>query len=74
VPHREQVLAWYAKGRERGRRATVSAVEVHGNAPLVGLHLQDGREHWQVQRVGPDGSNDIRGFEDRGSAAQQLGA
>jgi|ERR1700722_2304360 len=72
--NREQVLAWYAEGREQGRRATVNEVEVHGNALLVGLRLDDGQERWQVLRVGPDGINDIRGFEDRRSASRQLSA
>jgi hypothetical protein len=71
---RDQVLAWYAKGRRQGRRATVGEVEVHGDALLVGLLLDDGHERWQVLRVGPEGITDIRGFEDRLSARQELGA
>jgi hypothetical protein len=70
--NREQVLAWYAKGRAKGRRASVSAVEIHGDALLVGLRLDDGQERWQVLRVGPDGIDDIRGYEDRPSAAGEL--
>ncbi len=70
--NREQVQSWYAKGREQGRRATVDEVEVHGDALLVGLRLDDGQERWQVMRVGPDGINDIRGFEDRPSASREL--
>lgn len=70
--NREQVLAWYAKGRAKGRRASVSAVEVHGDALLVGLRLNDGQERWQVLRVGPDGIDDIRGYEDRLSATGEL--
>jgi SnoaL-like domain len=58
--NRRQVLAWYAKGRAQGRRAIVSEVEVHGNALLVGLRLDDGAERWQIMRVGEDGVNDIR--------------
>ncbi len=72
--NREQVLKWYAEGRARGVRATVTEVEVHGNALLVGVRLQDGNERWQVMRVGPDGVNDIRGFEDRVGAAEGLPA
>ncbi len=71
---RDQVLTWYAKGRARGVRATVTEVEVHGNALLVGLRFGDGHERWQVMRVGPDGVNDIRGFEDRSGAAEGLPA
>lgn len=70
--NRAQVLSWYAKGRDAGRRATVTEVEVHGNALLVELRLDDGHDRWQVLRVGPDGINDIRGYEDRAAAAEQL--
>ena len=70
--NRRQVLAWYAKGRAAGRRAAVTEVEVHGNALLVGLRLQDGHRRWQVLRVGPEGITDIRGFENRLSALAKL--
>jgi SnoaL-like domain len=70
--NRAQVLSWYAKGRAAGRRATVTEVEVHGNALLVGLRLAEGHDRWQVLRVGPDGINDIRGYEDRAEAARGL--
>ncbi len=70
--NRNQVLRWYAKGRAAGRRATVTEVEVHGNALLVGVTLEDGEERWQVMRVGPQGVNDIRGYEDRPSAVDKL--
>ena len=70
--NRRQVLDWYAAGRAEGRRATVSEVEVHSNALVVGLRLEDGHRRWQVLRVGPDGVNDIRGFENRVSAIGYL--
>ena len=70
--NRRQVLAWYEKGRERGNRAKVDVVEVHGNALLVGLHQLDGNQRWQVLRVGPDGVNDIRGYERREEAVAKL--
>jgi SnoaL-like domain len=70
--NRDQVLRWYAKGRAKGRRATVTEVEVHGNALLVGVTLENGEQRWQVMRVGPEGVNDIRGFEDRHSATEKL--
>ena len=66
--NRSQVLRWYAKGR----RATVTEVEVHGSALLVGLRLDDGQGRWQVLQVGPGGVNDIRGFGDRSSAVGEL--
>ncbi len=70
--NRTQVLRWYAAARAEGRRAAVTEVEVHGNALLVGLRLDDGQERWQVLRVGPDGVNDIRGYVDRPSALEKL--
>lgn len=70
--NRSQVLQWYTKGRAKGRRATVTEVEVRGSALLVGLRLEDGQGRWQVLQVGPDGVNDIRGFEDRSSAVGEL--
>jgi len=70
--NRRQVLDWCDKGRRAGRRAAVSELEVHGNALVVGLRLQDGSQRWQVLRVGPDGVNDIRGFESRRSALEKL--
>lgn len=71
--NRKQVLKWYAKGRAAGRRvAEVTEVEVHANAVLVGMRLDDGVERWQVLRVGPDGVNDIRGFEGRDEAVAEL--
>jgi hypothetical protein len=70
---RDQVLRWFEKGRAAGHRGTVTDVEVHGNVLLVGLRLDDGGERWQVMRVGPDGVNDIRGFEDRAAAVAILG-
>ncbi len=70
--NRRQVLDWYARGPAAGRRAPVTEVEVHGNALLVGLTLEDGHRRWQILRVGPEGVNDIRGFDDRSSALAGL--
>jgi hypothetical protein len=71
--NRAQVLKWYEKGRAAGRSAEVTEVLVHGTALLVGMRLNDGVERWQVLRVGPDGITDIRGFENRATAAAKLG-
>jgi hypothetical protein len=70
--NRRQVLAWYKKGRDQGRRATVDVVEVHANALLVGFRQLDGSQRWQVLRVGPDGVNDIRGYDRREEAEAKL--
>ena len=61
------------EGREAGRRvATVSHVEVRGNAVLVGMRLEGEGERWQVLRVGPEGVYDIRGFEDRAAGRRGI--
>ncbi len=70
--NRRQVLAWYTKGRAQGRRATVSEVEVHGDALLVGLRLDDGGERWQIMRVGEGGVYDIPGYDKRSLAQLAL--
>ena len=70
--NRRQVLQWYQRGRAEGRRANVTALEVHGESLLVGLRLETGEERWQVLRVGPEGVTDIRGYEDRPAAELAL--
>jgi hypothetical protein len=70
--NRRQVLQWYERGRAEGRRADVTALEVHGDSLLVGLRLEAGAERWQVLRVGPEGVTDIRGYEDRPAAELAL--
>ena len=42
--NRRQVLQWYERGRAEGRRANVTALEVHGDSLLVGLRLETGAE------------------------------
>jgi SnoaL-like domain len=70
--NRRQVLRWYERGRAEGRRANVTALQVHGDSLLVGLRLETGAERWQVLRVGPEGVTDIRGYEDRTAAEMAL--
>jgi hypothetical protein len=73
--NRGQVLEWYGRGMAAGSRATVHELSVHGDLLLVGLTIDLGGtevERWQILRVGPQGVNDIRGFEDRASAAARL--
>jgi len=71
--NRSQVLRWYAKGQAEGRRASVVDVEVYGDALVVHVRLEGGGVRWQVMRVGPNGVDDIRGYEDRESATAALG-
>ena len=76
--NRDQVLAWYRRGRAPGMRARVTETEVGGDRILVGLEVV-GRDatgapvqRWQVLTV-PDGRIvDIRGFEDRATALARM--
>jgi ketosteroid isomerase-like protein len=77
--NREQVLAWYQRGRDAGVRAQVTEVVVHGDDKvLVGLHVtgrvvpgrSDGEaDRWQVLTLRAGRVVDIRGFDDRDEAA-----
>jgi SnoaL-like domain len=74
--NRKEVLRWYRRGRAAGQRAQVTELTVVGQRILVGLTIAlDGTEteRWQILEVGPDGVRDIRGYEDRASAAARLG-
>jgi hypothetical protein len=70
--NRDQVLAWYRRGQEAGTTARVTELLVLDDKILVGLMvLRQGEyaERWQILTIGPGGVTDIRGFEDRRSAA-----
>jgi hypothetical protein len=75
--NRQQVLAWYSRGREGGTTARVTEVTVLNDKKiLVGLMVRsDGEygERWQILTVGPNGVADIRGFEDRPTATAFAG-
>jgi ketosteroid isomerase-like protein len=74
--NRDQVLAWYERGRESGTRASVSEVVVFGDRILVGLTVRDTNEadehratlRWQVMTVRGGRVVDIVGFDDRADA------
>jgi ketosteroid isomerase-like protein len=79
---REQVLAWYQRGKESGTRARVSEVVVLGDQILLGLLVagtQAARERggratrWQVLTVREGRVVDIVGFEQRSEAAARAG-
>ena len=72
--NRDQVLAWYERGREAGTRAEVSDVSVLGDRLLVTMtvHGTAGAEdrggaalRWQVLTVRDGRIVDIAGFDDR---------
>jgi hypothetical protein len=75
--NRDQVLAWYKRGRESGRRASVTEVVVFGDRILVGLIVRDppsaeepggAAPRWQVLTVRAGRVVDIVGFDDRQDA------
>jgi ketosteroid isomerase-like protein len=81
--HREEVLAWYRRGRDAGVRARVSDVSVHGDHVLVGLRVT-GRQaagesgggdedRWQVLTVRDGRVVRITGFDERSEAAAYAG-
>jgi len=80
---REQVIAWYRRGRESGARAGVSEVVVLGNRVLVGLVVVGTRSaaesggqaaRWQVLTVRDGLAVDIVGFDQRTEAIAHAGA
>jgi ketosteroid isomerase-like protein len=79
---RDQVLAWYRRGREAGVRARVSETVVRGDQILIGLKVAGNRaadarsgeaERWQVLTVRGGRVVDIVGFDERGEAAARAG-
>lgn len=78
--NRDQVIAWYRAGRERGVRASVTEIVVAGDHVLVGLRVTGNSEsaaggetvdRWQVLTVSAGRVVDIRGFDDRREAARR---
>jgi ketosteroid isomerase-like protein len=75
--NRDQVIAWYQRGRESGTRAHVTEVVVLGDRILVGLTVRGTQEakerggaalRWQVLTVRGGRVVDIVGFDDRQDA------
>jgi ketosteroid isomerase-like protein len=80
--NRNQVLAWYERGRGSGTRAHVTEVVVLGDRLLVGLTVRGSeaaRERggaalrWQVLTVRGGRVVDIVGFDDRTDAVAHAG-
>ena len=80
--NRDQVLAWYRRGRQAGIRARVSETVVLADRILVGLKVlgnqattESGGEadRWQVLTVRAGRVVDIVGFDERTEAASHAG-
>jgi ketosteroid isomerase-like protein len=74
---RDQVIAWYERGKASGVEGRVSAVEVLGHCVLVSLTVHGTPEakerggfalRWQVHTVADGRVIDIVGFDDRSEA------
>jgi ketosteroid isomerase-like protein len=72
--NRDQVLAWYERGRQAGTRAQVADVSVLGDRLLVALTVRGSpsaedrggaAQRWQVLTVRHGRIVDIVGFDDR---------
>ncbi|HEY1827315.1 MAG TPA: nuclear transport factor 2 family protein [Acidimicrobiales bacterium] len=79
--NRQQVMAWWTSGPNATSKADVTELTVAGDQLLVGLHVRPDAasdfegpfERWQILTVDDRGVADIRGYEDRPSAAADLG-
>jgi len=79
--NRDQVLAWYRRGRAKGIRASVTETVVHKDKILVGLTIFDAQspsnsgdqtQRWQILTLKDGLIVDIRGFEERASAISRM--
>jgi hypothetical protein len=80
--NRDQVMAWWASARAVGARAVVTEVTAGVGTLLVGLEVTGTPaagdaggvvERWQVLTVRGERIADIRGFDDRKTAAARAG-
>jgi hypothetical protein len=75
--NRDEVLAWYRRGRDAGVRAQVTETTVYDNNIVVGLMVtgrpapegaDEETQRWQVLTVGNEGVVEICGFDNRDDA------
>jgi hypothetical protein len=80
--NRDEVVAWWAGARAAGVRAVVTEITAGAGTLLVGLDVTGtpaadeaggAAERWQVLTVKGDRIADIRGFDDRATAAARAG-
>jgi hypothetical protein len=68
---RRDVIRWYERGKEKGRRARVLDIAIHGDRLVVHLRVrddyalapEDGWDRWQVLICSDGQVVDIRGYE-----------
>ncbi|MDE3206662.1 MAG: nuclear transport factor 2 family protein [Acidobacteriota bacterium] len=68
---RRDVIRWYERGKEQGRRARVLDVAIHGDRLVVHLRVRDEsglvpddeQDRWQVLTCADGRVVDIRGYE-----------
>lgn len=79
--NRDQVLAWYRRGRAKGVRADVFETVVRNDKILVGLSIvgdqapsdpRSDTNRWQILTVRDGLVADIRGFEERDAAMSRM--
>lgn len=74
---RAQVLAWYTKGRDAGRRGRVQSVRTHKDKIVVTMTVTSpedpGSDRWQVLTVSNGRVTDIRGYDERVAALDAAG-
>lgn len=76
--NRQQVLAWYQRGRAEGRRAEDVRVTVHGDKLLVAMTVMSSDQagsglaapRWQVLTVVDGRIADIRGYDNERDAVE----
>ena len=79
--NRQQVLAWYQRGRADGRRARDVRVTAHGDKILVSMVVNSpdaaapvlGDPRWQVLTVVDGRITDIRGYDNELDAMKAAG-
>jgi hypothetical protein len=80
--NRDQVIAWWASARAAGARAVVTEMTAGAGTLLVGLEVtgtEAARQaggtagRWQVLTVKGDRITNIRGFDNRATAAARAG-
>lgn len=79
--NKQQVIAWWQRGRASGRRANVTEILTHGDRVVIGLRVAESpaatesetNDRWQVLTLRNGLVVDIRGVDDRALALEIAG-